>query len=173
VPARLESLRRPLYVCALDLASGEEIVLTSGDLRQVLTASSAVAGFFPPVVIDGRTLVDAGLADNLPVDTAIERCHRPIVAVNLSCEVDERVDFGSGIEFLLRSEELSSRFNTRQRALRADLQIQPRLGGRYWLDFSKPATIVTAGEEAARAALPAIRSLLPSAPTASAPCRAD
>jgi NTE family protein len=173
-PGGFERLRRPLLVVALDLKTGEEVILERGDLRAALTASASVAGFFPPVEIDGRVLFDAGLADNLPVDVARARCGRPIVAVNLSREVDERVDFGTGIEMLLRSEELGSRYNTRLRAARADVQVAPRLGGRYWLDFSRPETIIAAGEAAAREQMPAIRAALaaaepPRPPAAAAP----
>jgi len=155
-PVRIEELSRPLHVVALDLRSGEEVVLSRGDLRDALTASASVAGFFPPVALDGRMLLDAGVADNLPVDVALERCPRPIVAVNLSREIDERVDFPTGIEMLLRSEELGSRVNSGRRAALADVQVAPRLGARYWLDFSRPETIVAAGEEAARESLDAI-----------------
>jgi NTE family protein len=162
---RLEALRIPLHVAALDLGNGEEVILSSGDLHPVLTASASVAGFFPPVEIDGRLLIDAGLADNLPVLAARERCGGPIVAVNLSCDLDEDCDPSmTGIESLLRAEELASRWNNLQRAQFADVQIEPSLGARYWLDFSDPEEIVAAGEEAARAALPGIRRFVP-APT--------
>jgi NTE family protein len=159
-PGSIEQLRLPLSVVALDLKTGEEVVLERGDLRQALTASSAVAGFFPPVEIDGTTLLDAGMADNLPVEIALSKRGRPIVAVNLNREVDERLDFPSGIEILLRSGELGSRVNNRRRAALADVQVAPRLGGRYWLDFSRPETILAAGEAAARESLDAIRRLL-------------
>lgn len=165
-PGRIESLRLPLRIVALDLRSGDEVVLAQGDLRLSLTASAAVAGFFPPVALDGRELIDSGLADNLPVDAALAGFGRPLVAVNLSHEIDERLDFATGIEMLLRSEELGSRFNCRLRAARADLQIAPRLGGRYWLDFTHPESIVAAGEAAAREALPSLRALLSAIPSA-------
>jgi NTE family protein len=160
-PGRLEELRLPLHVVALDIASGEQVVLDRGDLRTILTASASVAGFFPPVEVDGRPLIDSGLADNLPVVAARERCGGPIVAVNLSCNLDARYDCLTGIEALLRSEELASRFNNRQRAELADVRVEPRVGTRYWLDFSEPESIVAAGEAAARESLAAIRRLVP------------
>jgi NTE family protein len=160
-PGRLEELRLPLWVVALDLRSGEPVVIGNGDLHTVLTAAASVAGFFPPVPYEGRLLIDSGLADNLPVLAARERIGGPIVAVNLSCDLDDRCEPGmTGIEALLRSEELASRWNNRQRAGLADVRIEPRLGSRYWLDFSNPEEIVAAGEAAARAALDAIRRLV-------------
>jgi predicted acylesterase/phospholipase RssA len=160
-PGRLEELRLPLHVVLLDIANGEEVVLDRGDLGTILTASASVAGFFPPVEIDGRPLIDSGLADNLPVVAARERCGGPIVAVNLSCNVDVRNDSLTGIAALLRAEELASRLNNRQRAELADVRIEPRVGNRYWLDFSDPESIVAAGEAAARESLAGIRRLVP------------
>lgn len=160
-PGRIEELRLPLHVVTLDISSGEEVVLDRGDLRTILTASASVAGFFPPVLVEGRPLIDSGLADNLPVVAARERCGGPIVAVNLSCSTDMRFDGLTGIEALLRSEELASRFNNRQRAELADVRIEPRVGNRYWLDFSEPESIIAAGEAAARDALAGIRRLVP------------
>lgn len=160
-PGRLEELRLPLHVVLLDIANGEEVVLDRGDLRTILTASASVAGFFPPVEVDGRPLIDSGLADNLPVVAARERCGGPIVAVNLSCNLDVRHDRLTGIGALLRAEELASRLNNRQRAELADVRIEPRVGNRYWLDFSEPESIVAAGEAAARESLAGIRRLVP------------
>jgi NTE family protein len=171
-PGRLEQLRLPLWVVALDLRSGEPVVLGNGDLHTVLTAAASVAGFFPPVALGGHLLIDSGLADNLPVLAARERTDGPIVAVNLSCDLDDRCEPGmTGIEALLRGEELASRWNNRQRAGLAEVRIEPRLGSRYWLDFSDPESIVAAGEAAARAALDAIRRLVPepAAPSGATP----
>jgi NTE family protein len=159
----LESLRLPLLVAAFDLKSGEEVVLDHGRLREALTASASVAGFFPPVVVDGRRLVDAGLADTLPVAVAVARFGRPVVAVDLSRDVDTAVEPRSAFEILLRTEELASRFNSRQRAMLADVEVAPRLGGRWWLDFSAPETIVAAGAAAAKERLDEVVRLAASA----------
>jgi NTE family protein len=53
------------------LLSGEEVVLSEGDPRLAVLASSAIPGVLPTVTIDGRTLFDGGVADNTPISQAV------------------------------------------------------------------------------------------------------
>ena len=58
--------RRPLWVCAVDLDSGERVVLgpehgPAVDVGTAVAASVTVPAVFEPVVVDGRRLVDGGL----------------------------------------------------------------------------------------------------------------
>jgi NTE family protein len=64
---RLEDAPVPLHVVATDLMNGTEVLLSSGDTVSAVLASAAIPGVFPPVQIDGRELVDGGVADNTPI----------------------------------------------------------------------------------------------------------
>lgn len=64
--------RIPIYIVASDFVSGEEVVLNHGDVLPALQASAAIPGVFPPVKIDGRYLIDGGVANHTPVSTAIK-----------------------------------------------------------------------------------------------------
>jgi NTE family protein len=161
---RIEELPVPLKIVAMDLGVGEEVVLDSGKLVPALMASCSVAGFFPPVELEGRRLIDSGQSDNLPVQVALPAAEGPIVAVNLSAGLECRADFMTGIEIMFRSEEIGSRWNTRLRARDADVVITPRTDGRFWLDFSDPAEVVRAGAEAARASMPQLETILDQVP---------
>ncbi|HEX4217414.1 MAG TPA: patatin-like phospholipase family protein [Acidimicrobiales bacterium] len=66
----LEEAAVPLHVMATDLLSGDAVLLSSGLAIDALLASSAIPGVFPPVVIDGRRLIDGGVAANVPVAQA-------------------------------------------------------------------------------------------------------
>jgi NTE family protein len=68
---RLEDARIPVHLVATDLLSGDEVLLSTGDTRTAVLASSAVPAVLPPVRRDGRTLVDGGLADNAAVSQAV------------------------------------------------------------------------------------------------------
>lgn len=160
-----EDLSLPLSVVALDIHSGEEVVLDRGPLYQALTASCSVAGFFPPFEVEGRTLIDSGQSDNLPVGVARDRGPRPIVSVNLSKEMATKEQFATGIEIMFRSDEIGSHWNNRLRAQWADVRIAPKLGGRYWLDFSDIEGVIEAGAAATREVLPEIREALDRAPS--------
>ncbi|MGE0649290.1 MAG: patatin-like phospholipase family protein [Alphaproteobacteria bacterium] len=57
---------------AADIETGDPVVLGKGDLALALRASMSLPGVFAPVEIDGRLLVDGGIARNLPIDVARE-----------------------------------------------------------------------------------------------------
>jgi NTE family protein len=61
----------PLHVVATDLLSGEEVLLSAGGVVPAVLASAAIPGVFPPVPIDGRHLVDGGVADHTAVSQAV------------------------------------------------------------------------------------------------------
>ena len=69
--ARVEDAALPLHVVATDMHTGAEVVLSSGSLVSAVLASAAIPGVFPPVEMDGRKLIDGGVANNTPVSTAV------------------------------------------------------------------------------------------------------
>jgi NTE family protein len=69
---RLEDTPVRLVVIAADARSRGKVMLSEGNLVQALLASAALPGAFPPVMIDGRELVDGALVEDPPVATAIE-----------------------------------------------------------------------------------------------------
>lgn len=62
----------PLHLVATDLLSGEEVLVSEGSVIDAVLASAAIPGIFPPVTIDGRHLVDGGVAHHTAVGQAVE-----------------------------------------------------------------------------------------------------
>ncbi|WP_448624358.1 patatin-like phospholipase family protein [Geodermatophilus sp. URMC 64] len=69
--ASLQDAPIPVHLVATDLLSGEEVLLSDGDVLSAVLASSAVPAVLPPVQRDGRTLIDGGLADNAAISQAV------------------------------------------------------------------------------------------------------
>lgn len=69
--ARLEDSPTPLHVVATDVRSGREVLLSSGDAVDAVQASAAVPAVLPSVRIDGRDLIDGGVANNAAVSQAV------------------------------------------------------------------------------------------------------
>lgn len=67
----LEQSAVPCHVVATDALDGREVILSSGEVAQALLASAAIPAVFPTVVIDGRSLMDGGIASNTPIAAAI------------------------------------------------------------------------------------------------------
>lgn len=74
----------PFNAVATDLIAAKSVILTHGILPRALRASSAIPVIFTPVRIEGRTLVDGGIYDNLPADVARAMHADILIVVNVT-----------------------------------------------------------------------------------------
>src|SRR5690554_1516099 len=81
---RIEDANIPLAICATDIETGEQLIFREGNLADVVCASMAVPGLFVPVEINGRTLVDGGLVENVPISPLAKMGAGITVAIDLS-----------------------------------------------------------------------------------------
>jgi NTE family protein len=75
---RLEQMPIVLHVVAVDVVTGEELLLSSGPTLAAILASAAIPGVLPPVVWEGRELMDGGVANNTPISHAVRLGAREI-----------------------------------------------------------------------------------------------
>src|SRR5262249_14587382 len=68
--ATFESLEIPFLAVAMDVAAGEEVLLDSGPLLDVIRPSFAMPGIFPPCPVGSRLLIDGAVVNPVPVDRA-------------------------------------------------------------------------------------------------------
>lgn len=80
----LSDLQLPIRVVTCDLKTGEEIVFYRGPIKEVLLASAALPGVFPPMNLDGRVLVDGGVVDAVPIWHALSDDIDEIYVLNVS-----------------------------------------------------------------------------------------
>ncbi len=62
------SLKMPFAAVAADIERAEEVVITDGLLIEAIRASISIPGIFTPAMLKGRSLVDGGLMNPVPVD---------------------------------------------------------------------------------------------------------
>jgi len=125
-----DDLPVPFRCVATDLSSGETVVLGRGDLADSIRASMAVPGAFPPVELDGRTLVDGGLVQNLPIAVALEMGAERIIAIDVATPLGAFKKQGSVVEVAAQTFSVLTEQNMlEQRALLRpqDLLIVPDL----------------------------------------------
>ncbi len=154
-----DRLPRPFRAVATDARTGEAVVLRGGDLGAAMHASMAIPGFFAPVEVDGRLLVDGGIVANLPVDAAREMRPDVVVAVSVgeSAPGDAAPKPDSIGSILGTTLGAHSRREV-QRALReADVAVTPQVGEFGVFDFEASATLIERGVEATRAHADALR----------------
>jgi NTE family protein len=85
---RIEELPKPFFCVSSDLTTGRIVVHRTGLLWRALRASVALPGILPPVTHDGHLLVDGGVMNNLPVDVMAAEARGPIIASDVTGEVD-------------------------------------------------------------------------------------
>jgi NTE family protein len=88
---RIEQARIPLHIVATDVLSGEEVLLSSGDIETALMASTAIPVVFPWVEAGGRYLVDGAVSNNTPIAGAIA-CgaeHIVVLPTGTSCAMQK------------------------------------------------------------------------------------
>lgn len=180
-----EDLHIPLVVTAVDIISGQEIALSSGDLVTALLASSALPAIFLPVEIDDMQLLDGGVIDSVATRVAYDHGYgtpeKPIIAVDvyppLSSEdpwMDPVSLLAAGMPFggaLLRSPAMLSVLWRSFRILAWQMHhvrltqhppqilLRPELGNAS-LDFNDLQSPYYAGMQEAERHLDAIRALL-------------
>jgi len=84
-----DNLAYPFRAVATDLQTGLMFVPDKGNLLKIVRASMSIPGVFPPVMWEGRTLVDGYLARNLPVDICREMGADIIIAVDVGAIPEE------------------------------------------------------------------------------------
>lgn len=65
----IEDLPKPFACIAVDVRTGERVVLRSGPVALAVRSSSNFPGFFEPIAYDQRYLIDGGVIENVPVGT--------------------------------------------------------------------------------------------------------
>ena len=139
----------PFRAVATDIESGEAIILSRGSLTQALRASMAVPGAISPVEIDGRLLVDGGIANNLPIDQVREMCADVIIAVNIQTPPLTRAEITSALTIVVQLINFLGKDNV-DRQLKSlgprDVLIQPDLGDISAGSFDRAREAIKIGE---------------------------
>jgi NTE family protein len=69
---RIEEATVPFAAVATDALTGEIVLMTQGDVASALLATAAIPGVFPPVLREGRWLVDGSLSAGCPATEALD-----------------------------------------------------------------------------------------------------
>ena len=153
--ADFASLPVPFRAVAADIVTGDAVVIQRGSLSQAMRASMSIPGAIAPVEIDGRLLVDGGIANNLPINEARKLCGDVIIAVNISTPPLKREELTSAMSVSLQLINLLGKQTVEEQIKslgERDVLITPELGNISAGSFDRAADAIRIGEEAARAA---------------------
>lgn len=155
----IAEMAKPFFCVSSDLTSGRIHVHRNGPVWRALRASVALPGILPPVTYNRHLLVDGGVMNNLPVDVMAENSHGPIIASDVTGELDIRASdeqYGerpfwwllaqrmrgnpSIVSILMRSGTVGSEAQRRLVREQADYLFEPALeniGLRDWKAFDR------------------------------------
>lgn len=142
---RIEELKIPFAAVALDLRSGEEVILTRGSLRQAIAASCAIPGILPPIELDGRLLVDGGWAEAVPVRAAFGLGADYVIAVDVAGGPGPFPPPGNALDVVYRADAMTRRALMREQLKDANCLLSPDNGIGHWADFSAAEQAMTSG----------------------------
>lgn len=143
----------PFRAMATDIETGESIVLDRGSVAQAMRASMSVPGAMAPVEINGRLLVDGGIANNLPINEARKLCADVIIAVNISTPPLKREEITSALSVSLQLINFLGKQTVDQQLKSLtdrDVLIAPDLGNISSGSFERAADAIAIGEKATR-----------------------
>ena len=161
-PVDFDSLPIPFRAVTADIESGEKYIPAHGDLATIVRASMSVPGAFAPVEIDGRLVVDGGIANNLPVEVGIDFGADILIVVDLKIELAKAKDLtsplsvtGQMVNLLLVHNAIESRKKVRLQ----DLVIEPDVRAFTALEFGRGKELIKVGEDTAQAMVVQIQRL--------------
>ena len=157
----IEDTWTPFFCIAANYTTQEQVVLRHGPLWQALTATYAIPGVLPPVLMNGGLHVDGGVVNNLPVDVMEASGAAHTIAVDLMPKGHRRIELEALpsrpallldklrprrkrryrlpglLSILLNSTVLSALERQREMRDRADLCLRPELQRIGLLDWKK------------------------------------
>ncbi len=151
-----DELPIPFRCVAADFDTQQEVVFRNGNLARAMRASMAIPGVYKPVLVDGKTLVDGGMVNNLPVDVVRAMGADIVIAVDLTQNKHKTRDFSlketigiGGIFDWLVSRPDWRKYN--ENCASADIYINPPLKGYAAYSFSDKSIdkMIKIGEQTA------------------------
>ncbi|HUO57220.1 MAG TPA: patatin-like phospholipase family protein [bacterium] len=157
--ATFEELKKPLAVVTTDICSGEEVIFTHGELDKAVRASCSIPGIYSPVEMEGRQLVDGGMAENVPVKALRSLGADVIIAVNLFGHHQVFPPASNVFQIMMRVWYFFVREESAWRD-GADVILEPDLRLFDLFDFSQGKEIIAAGEKEANRKMAKIKQVI-------------
>jgi NTE family protein len=154
-----EQLPTKVIIATTDMDTGATFAIESGPIAPAVLASSAIPGAIKPVNLYGRTLVDGGVLNPVPVDLAARLHPKIIIAVNISPQYQNNKPVSS-FGILNSTYKMMAQRITQDSLKGADVVISPDVGSTNAFDIRKKREMYLAGLAAARKEIPEIRKLL-------------
>lgn len=153
-------LRIPLAIITSDIATGETVVFTEGDVAWAARVSASVPGIYAPVEYEGHLLVDGGITQNVPVETVRQMEVDVVLAVNLNGTFLHHIRPERPIEAMQQAISILQRAHIGKQLENADLVVTPDVKDLGLTDFREAEKFIQLGRKAMEEHLPKLQTIL-------------
>ncbi|AVT50116.1 patatin [Shewanella baltica] len=157
-----DDLAIPYRAVATDLETSLPVVISHGSMVKAMQASATVPGALQPAQIEGKLLVDGGIANNMPVDVVKAMGADIIIAVDIGSPLVKKDKLDSTIAVLDQLSNFLTNASTEKQKLLLtdkDVLIRPAIDALSTTDFTIMPLALTLGKEAANGQLDKLSSM--------------
>lgn len=140
----------PFYCLGTDIETGEEVILEKGSIPLAVRASSSFPSLVNPVDVEGRLLVDGGVANNFPVDIMRSKGMDIVIGVNVQGELVKREKLTSITEILGQIINFQMYAKSNEQIKGVDIHIQPEVKQYSVTSFDETDEIIQRGLKEAK-----------------------
>ncbi len=155
-----DKLSLPFAAVAVDLESGEEVVLRQGEVATAVAASSSVPILFKPTVWQGRVLVDGGLLNNMPADVCRQMGADIVLGVDLNYARGKGTASTKMLDTAIATWNITTKNAMLKGHLNSDIIVTPELSVYKNTRMENVADMIQQGYIAALEKIPQISDLL-------------
>ena len=148
-----DNLPIPFRCVAIDLLTGDVVILKEGSLSKAMRATMSIPTVFSPVEWGDSLLIDGGVLNNFPADVLKEMGADIIIGVNAGSQLLPREEIKSLLDVLEQTMVLTDYPKQKENYKLCDVLIKPELDGFTTTDFDEDQVneIIRRGNSAATA----------------------
>lgn len=149
----------PFACVATDVSTGEPIYFHEGDIVTAIRASMAIPSIFTSVEVDGKHLIDGGIARNFPVKLVKEMGADFVIGVNVSQGLRPADELNNVFEIIYQLGFYKNELSYQEDWGMTNLFICPELEGYSAASFNSTKEIIEIGKKTGRKYYPIFKQL--------------
>ena len=153
-----QDLNLPLSVVAMDILTGEEVIINTGSVKEAVLASISIGGVFPPIQTNDRLLIDGGPINQVPVSVVRNMGADIVIAVDVGFLARKRDEYRNSVQIAVRTLDIMAKKLMAREEADADIVIKPDVESESVMAYHRASFFIKAGAEAVVEALPAIKA---------------
>ncbi|EMY60969.1 cyclic nucleotide-binding and patatin-like phospholipase domain-containing protein [Leptospira terpstrae] len=160
-----EDLPIKLRLISCDISTRQEIVLSEGKVLDAVMASISIPGVFVPQPQEnGKTYVDGGIVNPLPVSALTHEGVQKIIAINSMPSSKDEMKTNKLLNLNVLDIIVNSLYSLQYRigkysAQEADVYLNPILPNSNWFEFWRSSEFIQLGETVAKSSLQELKQL--------------